>query len=141
MSEELMIIEMNIARYEAMLKLDLGSQKQAAVKRLLAECKEELILANKDLSQLKLECCAVSGKLPRERTVEDIGRRLLDVIVYIKNSRVGAKLSLDDLVKTTEVGDLKMPDFKMARTYAVSQGWLVVAGDMLTLTTAGLAAA
>src|SRR5690349_20950783 len=66
MSEELMIIEMNIARYEAMLKLDLGSQKQAAVKRLLAECKEELILANKDLSQLKLERCAVSGKLPRE---------------------------------------------------------------------------
>jgi hypothetical protein len=141
MSEELMIIEMNIARYEAMLTLDLGSQKRVAVKRLLAECQEELMLASKELSQLKLDRCAVSGKFPRERTVEDIGRRLLDVIVYIKNSRVGAKLNLDDLVETTEVGDWKMPDFKMARTYAVSQGWLLVAGDMLTLTTAGLAAA
>jgi hypothetical protein len=28
MSEELMIMEMNIARYEAMLKLDLGSQSE-----------------------------------------------------------------------------------------------------------------
>ena len=54
---------------------------------------------------------------------------------------MGAKLNLNDLVETTEVGDWKMPDFKLARTYAVSQGWLVVAGDMLTLTTAGLAAA
>ena len=99
------------------------------------------MLASKGLSQLKSVRCVVSGRLPRERTVEDIGRRLLDVIVYIKNSRVGAKLNLDDLVETTEVGDWKMPDFKLARTYAVSQGWLVVAGDMLTLTTAGLAAA
>ena len=40
MSEELIIIEMNIARDEAMLKLDLGSQKRAAVKRLLAECQD-----------------------------------------------------------------------------------------------------
>jgi len=141
MTEELMIIEMNIARYEAMLKLDQRSQKRAAVKRLLAECQENLMLANEDLSHLKLERCAVSGRLSRERTVEDSGRRLLDVIVYIKNSRVGAKLNLDDLVETTEVGDWKMPDFKIARTYAVSQGWLVAAGDTLTLTTAGLAAA
>jgi hypothetical protein len=29
----------------------------------------------------------------------------------------------------------------MACAYAVSQGWLIVSGDVLTLTTAGLAAA
>ena len=34
-----------------------------------------------------------------------------------------------------------MPDFKAACAYAVSQGWLIVVDDALTLTTAGLAAA
>jgi hypothetical protein len=34
-----------------------------------------------------------------------------------------------------------MPDFKAARAYAASQGWLIVQDDMLTLTTAGMAAA
>jgi hypothetical protein len=34
-----------------------------------------------------------------------------------------------------------MPDFKMACTYAASQGWLIVTDGTLTLTTAGLAAA
>ena len=34
-----------------------------------------------------------------------------------------------------------MPDFKAACSYAASQGWLIVRDDMLTLTTAGLAAA
>ena len=53
-TEELMIIEMNIAHYEAMLRLDLRSQKRAAVKRLLADCEENLMLANDDLSRLKL---------------------------------------------------------------------------------------
>ena len=42
---------------------------------------------------------------------------------------------------TTEVGDWKMPDFRAARAYAASQGWLIVQDDTLTLTTAGLAAA
>jgi hypothetical protein len=49
-------------------------------------------------------------------------------------------LTLDDLTET-EVGDWKMPTFKMACTYAVSQGWLLVEDDVLTLTTAELAAA
>jgi hypothetical protein len=31
-----------------------------------------------------------------------------------------------------------MPDFRMASTYAVSQGWLIVEDDVVTLTTAGL---
>ena len=48
---------------------------------------------------------------------------------------------MDDLVESSEVGDWKMPDFKMACTYAASQGWLIVEDDTLTLTTAGLAAA
>ena len=34
-----------------------------------------------------------------------------------------------------------MPDFRAACSYAVSQGWLIVGDDTLTLTTAGLAAA
>ena len=49
--------------------------------------------------------------------------------------------NLDDLAETSEVGDWKMPDFKAACSYAASQGWLIVRDDMLTLTTAGLAAA
>jgi hypothetical protein len=48
---------------------------------------------------------------------------------------------MDDLVATSEIGDWKMPDFEAACAYAASQGWLVVQGDALTLTTAGLAAA
>ena len=35
----------------------------------------------------------------------------------------------------------QLPDFKMACSYAASQGWLIVEEDGLTLTTAGLAAA
>ena len=35
----------------------------------------------------------------------------------------------------------KCLDFRMACTYAASQGWLIVTDDTLTLTTAGLAAA
>jgi hypothetical protein len=76
-----------------------------------------------------------------EQTAEKIGRRLLDVIVYVKSGRVGEKLSLGDLIETSEIGDWKMPDFKLARTYAGSHGWLIVQADTLTLTTAGLAAA
>ena len=38
----------------------------------------------------------------------------------------------------TEIGDWKMPDFKMACAYAASQGWLIVQDDVLTLTSAGL---
>ena len=34
-----------------------------------------------------------------------------------------------------------MPDFRMACSYAVSQGWLIVQADVLTLTAAGLAVA
>jgi hypothetical protein len=58
--------------------------------------------------------------------------------VYERCCRIGEKLTLDDLVETSEVGDWKMPDFKAGRAYAVSQGWLIVQDDA-TLATAGLA--
>ena len=83
----------------------------------------------------------ISRKRPGKQTAEAIGRRLLDVIVYGKSCRVGDKVILDDLAETSEVGEWKMPDFKMACTYAASQGWLVIEGNTLMLTTAGLAAA
>ena len=79
-------------------------------------------------------------KRPSKQTAATIGRRLLEIVVYDKGCRIGGKLSLDDLAET-EIGDWKMPDFKAACSYAVSQGWLIVQDDMLTLTTAGLAAA
>jgi hypothetical protein len=60
-------------------------------------------------------------------------------VVYDKRCRIGATLTLDDLAET-EVGDWKMSDFRMACAYAVSQGWLIVRDDVLTLTTAGLEA-
>ncbi len=71
---------------------------------------------------------------------EAIARRLLEIIVYDKCCRIGDTLLLNDLAET-EVGDWKMPDFKAACAYAVSQGWLIVEDDVLTLTAAGLAAA
>ena len=83
----------------------------------------------------------ISRKRPGAQTAEAIGRRLLDVIVYGKSCRFGDKVILNDLAETSEVGDWRMPDFKMACTYATSQGWLIVEDDTLTLTTAGLAAA
>jgi hypothetical protein len=70
-----------------------------------------------------------------------VGRRLLEIVVYDKRCRIGGTVTLDDLAETSEVGDWKMPDFKAACIYAASQGWLIVRDDVLTLTTAGLAAA
>jgi hypothetical protein len=80
-------------------------------------------------------------KHPGKPTAEAIARRLLDVIVYRKTCRIGGRLTLNDLAETSEVGDWKMPHFRLACGYAASQGWLIVDGDTLTLTTAGLAAA
>jgi hypothetical protein len=80
----------------------------------------------------------ITRKRPSKLTAETIGRRLLEIVVYERCCRIGEKLTLDDLVETSEVGDWKMPDFKAGRAYAVSQGWLIVQDDA-TLTTAGLA--
>ncbi len=81
-----------------------------------------------------------SVKRPGKLTADALGRKLLEIIVYQQNCRVGAKLTLDNL-GASEVGDWSMPDFRSACGYAASQGWLTVRDDLLTLTTAGLAAA
>ena len=80
-------------------------------------------------------------KGPSTPTPQALGRRLLAVLVYAKRCRSGGSVTVDDLVETSEIGDWKMPDFKAACAYAASQGWLIVQGGVLTLTTAGLAAA
>jgi hypothetical protein len=83
----------------------------------------------------------MARKRPGERTAELIARRLLEIVVYDKQCRIGGTLTLDDLAETSEIGDWLMPDLKTACAYAASQGWLIVSDDALTLTTAGLAAA
>ncbi len=83
----------------------------------------------------------IARKRPNQPRPETLGRRLLEIVVYEKRCRIGGMLSLGDLAETSEVGDWKMPDFRMACAYAVSQGWLIDEDDALTLTTAGLAAA
>jgi hypothetical protein len=83
----------------------------------------------------------ISRGRPRRQAPEAIGRRLLDVMVYARGCRIGDKVSLDVLAETSEVGDWKMPDFKVACAYAAAKGWLVMEGDALILTTAGSAAA
>jgi hypothetical protein len=83
----------------------------------------------------------ISRGRPRRQAAEAIGRRLLDVVVYAMGCRTGEKVSLDDLAGTSDVGDWKMPDFKMACAYAASQNWLAIEDDALMLTAAGSAAA
>ena len=93
------------------------------------------------VAQQNIERDGADRKRPRKPTAEAIGRKLLEIVVYCKSCRIGDKLTVDDLVEASEVGDWKMPDFRAACTYAASQGWLIVEDDGLTLTTAGLAAA
>ena len=93
------------------------------------------------IEQQKFDRSRTARKRPAKQTPELIGRRLLQIVVYGKRCRIGGKLTLDDLAETSEIGDWKMPDFKLACAYAASQGWLIVVDDTLTLTTAGLAAA
>ena len=64
-----------------------------------------------------------------------MGRRLLEIVVYDKRCRIGGTLTLDDLTRLP-ISVTGPPD-----SDAVSQGWLIVEDDVLTLTTAGLAAA
>ena len=83
----------------------------------------------------------IARKRPGRQSAEAIGRQLLEIVVYDKCCRIGGTLTLDDLAKTSEVGDWKMPVFRAACAYAARQGWLTVEDDTLTLTTAGSAAA
>jgi len=45
MTEDGFIIQSNIARYRAMLKLDLGDEKRTTVERLLAEATGSVVVA------------------------------------------------------------------------------------------------
>ena len=83
----------------------------------------------------------IGRKRAGKQTPEQIARRLLKIVVYDKQCRIGGTLTLDDLAENSEVGELETPDFKAASAYAVSQGWLIVVDNMLMLTVAGLAAA
>jgi hypothetical protein len=82
----------------------------------------------------------IARKRVVRQTPELIARRLLEMVVYDKGCRIGGTLSLYDLAGTSEIGDWKMPQFRMACTCAASKGWLIVSDDMLTPTTAGLGA-
>ena len=82
----------------------------------------------------------IARKRSGQQTPGAMGRRLLE-IVATTSVVGGGSLTLDDLAETSEVGDWKMPDFRAACSYPASQGWLIVRDDVLTLTTAGLAAA
>jgi hypothetical protein len=82
-----------------------------------------------------------TAKTRTARTAEPIARKLLDVIVYDKGCHIGDKRTLGDLIETTDIGDWKMSVFETARTDAAAQGWLVVEGASMRLTTAGAPAA
>ena len=45
MTEEPIIIQMNIAHYGAMLKLDMDDENRAILEQLLAEAEQNLVLA------------------------------------------------------------------------------------------------
>ncbi len=92
------------------------------------------------IAQLTSERSGGSRNQPGKQTAAALGRRLLEIIVYRQNCRAGGKLTLDDL-EATEIGDWTMPEFKTACAYSAAQGWLIVHDDLLTLSTAGLAAA
>ena len=112
-------------------KLVLVSTTPTAIKRSIGEHTERRITERAQMARNR----------PGEQTAEAIGRRLLEIVVYDKCCRIGGTLTLDDLAETSEVGDWKMPDFRAACSYAAQQGWLIVEGNVLTLTMAGLAAA
>jgi len=46
MREETEIIQMNIAKFQAMLKRDMSTESRSAVERLLIEAKRDLVQAN-----------------------------------------------------------------------------------------------
>jgi hypothetical protein len=51
MTEDPIIIQMNIAHYGAILKLRMGDEKRSFVERLLAEAKRDLALATASKKQ------------------------------------------------------------------------------------------
>ena len=85
------------------------------------------------IEQQKIDRSRIARKRSAKHTTEELGRWPLQIMVYGKSCGIGGTLTLDDLAETSEIRDWKMPDFKAACTYAVSQGWLIVVDDTLTL--------
>ena len=59
MTEEPVIIQMHIAHYREILKLDLDNEKRSIVERLLAEAKRDLAVAR---DSRKLQGCWAAGR-------------------------------------------------------------------------------
>ena len=78
MTEESVIIEMNIAHYEALLKLDLDDSKRSAVSRLLAEATEQLAYTNRLKDGNRIGLTLRSSTLPAQPFLRDGGRIGLD---------------------------------------------------------------
>ena len=64
MTEEPVIIEMSIAHYGALLRLDLDDDERSIVKRLLAEAKESLVLATEQRKQHERRAQVLSVIVP-----------------------------------------------------------------------------
>jgi rubrerythrin len=56
MTEEPVIIQMNISHYSAMLKLNLDDETRSVVNRLIAEAREHLALAILEREQQRPRC-------------------------------------------------------------------------------------
>ena len=82
----------------------------------------------------------IARKRRIKRTAETMGRRLLEIVTYDKSCRIGGTLNLDDRRRLRR-SVLEMPVFKTAVSFAVSQGWVIVEDDTLTLRAAGPARA
>ena len=81
------------------------------------------------------------SRIARKHASQQRPAHLLEIVVDDNRCSIGGRLNyLDDLAETSEVGDWKMLDYRMACAWTPVQGWLIVEGDTLTLTTAGLAA-
>jgi hypothetical protein len=72
---------------------------------------------------------------------EVVARELLNIIVYDKCCRGGETVGFDELIVMYESSGWELSRFVMARAYAAAQGWMVIEGKGLRLTSAGLAAA
>ena len=123
---------------DSIMKNKASDTAWALVKRILETVSGTIVLASDSRHQVDHENSGQSYQTASLRSGRLIARRLLEIIVYDRRCRIGGTLTLDELAETSEVGDWKMPDFTMACACAVSQGWLIVEDDALTLTTAGL---
>ena len=126
MIEEPIVIEMNIAHYAAMLKLDLDHRKRAAVKRWLAEANKNLAQANEHGGHLNTDRRRISRKPSGKLRAAAIGRRLLEIVRVRQALSDRRHADPGRSGGASEIGDWKMPDFKAACAYAASQGWLIV---------------